>query len=158
MILYTHVLCLLRVAEDHSWEIVSVGEINGTLTAVFTTNRFLKVKWGGVDRYEVDGEDLTVLQEQIEDAHTAHLHKQQPRRRSRSRGIVAQSNPFWEPKKNEMGTAASRSLSGFVGSSFRKKILEKKRSSRRQDMLHNVAQLKMSERLHSKSSLVRMAA
>jgi hypothetical protein len=151
MVLYAHALCLVRVMEDHTWKIVSVCQVDERLTATLTIANFLMVKWGGVNRYEVDGNDLGEIAEHVEDALTAHLNRHSSRNRSRSRSIVVNAHPFWSPKKR-----GSQTLNATWEGSSGMKALTKKKSSCGDNMVHNLAQLKMSALLHSKASMAKM--
>ena len=136
MVVYKHIVILAYVSRiDHTWEILSVGNIDGTLSATLTQDGTLMLKWGGSDKYEVGGNDLSEIAEVIEDAHSNSMNLPKSRERRRTRSIAkSQQHPFWSPNyaKNLAGSNSS--------------MKSKKSSS---NLLHNLRQLKTSEKLHA---------
>ena len=61
------------------------------------------------------------------------------------------AHPFWSPKKR-----GSQTLNATWEGSSGMKALTKKKSSCGDNMVHNLAQLKMSALLHSKASMAKM--
>ena len=58
VILYAHALYLVRIDGSHEWEVVSVAQIDGTLSATLTNDNSVMVHWAGADRYEVACDDF----------------------------------------------------------------------------------------------------
>ena len=159
VILYAHALYLVRIDGSHEWEVVSVAQIDGTLSATLTNDNSVMVHWAGADRYEVACDDFAELAEHIEDAHTAHLNRRWSRRRKRTRSIAIQRNPFWSPLSKEkrvsghslahMLSSNSNGSNGSANSPHSTRGGMMRHTSGRNNMRHNLAQLSMSEMLHS---------
>lgn len=155
VVLYAHGLYLVKVNGAHEWEIISVAQIDGTLSATLTKDNSILVKWAGAERYEIACDDYVELAEHIEDAHSAHLNQHWSRPRRRTHSIAIEQNPFWSPAKSQSAVTngSAHSLTnvwspGTASSNGSTNSL-KRNASARNNMRHNLAQLSMSAKLHS---------